>query len=313
MTEVNTVRVIAFPGAPNLPVFAAIENGDFAALGLDVALSLTGSSIEQAERTARDEFDIVFTAFDNVVAYNEGQGAAAPGLDPGYVAIAGATRLDLAVVTARDIDGFAQLAGRKVALDAPTTGFAFAFYDMCAANGIGRDAYSVEAVGAAPQRWEALKFGACDATLLIEPFTSIAERAGFHVLKRSTEAYAHYQGGVIAARRGFLKARPDLVERFLRGYLAGLRWVRAPENRQAAEALLARRMPQIQPAAIATVMNSLLSPETGLTPDARFLDEGAKQVLALRNAHGGAAPVGDYARYVDLSRLDAVLTEETVE
>lgn len=313
MTELNTVRIIAFPGAPNLPVFAAMRNGDFTEIGLDVTLELTASSIEQAERTARDEFDIIFTAFDNVVAYNEGQGAAAEGVDPGYVAIAGATRLDLAVVTGKEIVDFAALAGRKVALDAPTTGFAFAFYDMCARNGIARDAYSVDAVGAAPQRWEALKAGLYDATLLIEPFTSIAKNAGFNVLQRSTEAYAHYQGGVIAARRGFLERHPDLVAWFLRGYMAGLRWSLRPENRLAAQDLLASKMPQIQPAAMNFVMNSLLSPDTGLTPEARFLDQGAQQVLALRNAYGNAAPVNSYARYVDLSHLNAVLTGENVE
>lgn len=310
MNATETVRCIAFPGAPNLPVFAALETGIFEKLGLDVQLSLTGSSIEQAERTAKGEFDIIFTAFDNVVAYNEGQGATAPGLDPEYVAIAGATRLDLAVVAAKDITGFDQLAGKVMGLDAPKTGFAFAFYDMCAANGVSPSDYKIKAIGAAPQRWEALKAGECAATLLIEPFTSIAEKSGFTVLKRSTDAYADYQGGVIAARRGYLSAQRETVGRFLQGYLQGLDYVLDPANQAAATETLAKRMPAIQPAAIPAVMKSLLSPKTGLTPGAGFTETGARQVLELRNTYGGGARLTDHSRYVDLSVLDAVTVKE---
>ena len=78
-TKTN-IRIIAFPGAPNLPTFAATEQGFFADENLSVDLTLTGSSVEQAQRTAAGEFDIVFTAFDNVVAYGEGQGAAGAGV-----------------------------------------------------------------------------------------------------------------------------------------------------------------------------------------------------------------------------------------
>ena len=54
----SPLRVIAFPGAPNLPTFAAIEHGRFQARGFDVELELTPSSIYQAEKTAAGEFDI---------------------------------------------------------------------------------------------------------------------------------------------------------------------------------------------------------------------------------------------------------------
>ena len=37
------IRVIAFPGAPNLPTFAAIEHDRFAERGFEVNLELTPS------------------------------------------------------------------------------------------------------------------------------------------------------------------------------------------------------------------------------------------------------------------------------
>jgi hypothetical protein len=71
------IRVIAFPGAPNLPTFAAVAQGFFCR-----ARSVGSRSQPRRARSFRrrrsppGEFEIAFTAFDNVVAYSEGQGAA---------------------------------------------------------------------------------------------------------------------------------------------------------------------------------------------------------------------------------------------
>ena len=186
MSDLKPVRIIAFPGAPNLPTFAAIEQGYFAEEGLAVELALTASSVAQAERTAAGEFDIVFTAFDNVVAYGEGQGAAAGGIDPDYVVLMGATQLELAVVAAPEVKTYADLKGRSIALDALTTGFAFVLFDMMEKSGLSRDDVTFAAVGATPQRWQSVKAGDHAATLTIEPFTSIARRSGFNVLDVSS-------------------------------------------------------------------------------------------------------------------------------
>src|SRR5687768_1514120 len=110
----KTIRVIAFPGAPNLPTFAAIEHGFFHEQGLAVELSTTPSSVFQAQKIAAGEFDIAFTAFDNVVAYSEGQGAPDGG-NPDYCVIMGATQLELSFVGAPEIKTYQDLKGRSIA------------------------------------------------------------------------------------------------------------------------------------------------------------------------------------------------------
>ncbi|TCL71212.1 ABC transporter substrate-binding protein [Rhizobium sp. BK251] len=304
----TNVRVIAFPGAPNLPTFAAVEKGFFSEEDLTVELALTPSSVAQAEKTAAGEFDIVFTAFDNVVAYNEGQGATAVGVNPDYVVLMGATQLELAIVTAPDVTDYSALKGRSVALDALSTGFAFVLFEMMARSGLKRDDVTFAAVGATPQRWQAVKAGEHAATLTIEPFTSIAKRSGFNVLDVSSNHFASYQGGVVAARRAFARENPETVRAFIRGYLKGLAWTLDPANREAAEQLLQSRMTEIQPAAVASVMNSLLSPRSGLTPGAKILPEGMRQVLELRSRYGtGQAPLTDTTKYLDLSHYETVV------
>lgn len=302
----KTVRVIAFPGAPNLPTFAALAQGYFAQDGLDVEVELTPSSIYQAQKTAAGEFDIVFTAFDNVVAYGEGQGAAGPDIDPAYRVIAGATQLELSFVVAPDVRSFDDLKGRTIALDALTTGFAFVLYDMMAEAGLDLDEVTLEAIGATPQRWQSVKAGETVGTLTIEPFTSIAERNGFHVLDRSTRIYDCYQGGVVTARADYLQAEPETVTAFLRAYLKGLAWVLDPANAETAKALLLDKMPAIQPQAAPAVMKSLGSPKSGLTPGADILPDGMAKVLDLRSRFGtGDAPLTDHEKYLDLSCLAA--------
>src|SRR3954465_2603185 len=119
----TTIRVIAFPGAPNLPTFAAVAHGFFRAQGLAVEVSTTPSSVFQAQKIAAGEFDIAFTAFDNVVAYCEGQGAPDGG-HPDYAVIMGATQLELGFVVAPEIKSYPDLKGKSIALDALSTGFA---------------------------------------------------------------------------------------------------------------------------------------------------------------------------------------------
>ena len=296
------VSVIAFPGAPNLPVFAAQEQGWFAEAGLDLAFETTPSSVHQFEQFGRGAFDIAFTAFDNVVAYDEGQGAVALDPRPDFRAVFGATQLALSLVVSPDIASVEDLRGKSLALDAVGTGFAFVLYGMLEQQGLKRGDYEVAPVGATPERWQSVKDGRHAGTITIEPFTSIARANGFPTLLTSGDFYPGYQGGVIAVRADWAEANRDTVRHFLKVYHRGLAWVLDPANREAGAALLQARMPAIQPRAIAAVMASLLSPDSGLTPDGAISAEGAAQVLALRTTYGkGEAPLTDVARYLDLS------------
>ncbi|MEE8084686.1 MAG: ABC transporter substrate-binding protein, partial [Alphaproteobacteria bacterium] len=73
MTEIaKPIELICFPGAPNLPIFAAEDLGAFEDAGLIVNLSTTPSSAYQAEHLIDGTFQMAGTAFDNIVAYQEG-------------------------------------------------------------------------------------------------------------------------------------------------------------------------------------------------------------------------------------------------
>lgn len=301
MSSLVPIRVIAFPGAPNLPVFAALEHGDFAAEGVSVSLQTTPSSVYQIEKFHAGEFDIAFTAFDNIVAYHEGMGAVP--LDASdFRVIMGATQVELSGITQPDIKSADRLRGKTLALDAVGTGFAFVLYAMLEKLGLSQEDYERIPVGATPERWKSVKEGVHAGTITIEPFTSLAVSAGFNVLCKSTDTFPAYQGGIVAARQGWAKQNAEAVTGFIRGYLKGLAWTQTPENRAAGAALLQAKMPEIKPGVVDAVMNSLLSPRSGLTPRADILRDGMQTVLDLRSRYGAKGKVlHGIDKYLDLS------------
>ena len=305
--SLQDIRVIAFPGAPNLPVFAAMELGFFAENGLSIDLATTPSSVFQFEKFAAGEFEIAMTAYDNVVAYSEGLGAVQVAADFDPRIVMGATQIALSFVTQPDVKTYADIKGRTLALDALATGFAFVLYEMLADGGLTPEDYTRVPVGATPKRWESVRDGEHAGTLTIEPFTSIARAQGFNVLDDSSRLYPDYQGGVVAVRSDWAAGNGDAVRGSIKGYLKGLDWALDPQNAEAASALLLKTMPAIKPGVVGAVMKSLLSPKSGLTPKGAILREGMNTVLALRTKHGKAgAELSDIDKYLDLSFYNEV-------
>jgi len=303
-----SIKIIAFPGAPNLPVFAAIEHGFFDKHGVHVSLTTTPSSVYQIQAFHAGEFDLAFTAFDNIVAYQEGQGAAQLEGASDFCVVMGATQVELSAVMSAEIQTAQDITGKSLALDAVGTGFAFVLYDMLEQLGLQLEDYHRVPVGATPERWQSVKDGQHVGTITIEPFTSIAKAAGFHVLRQSTESFPVYQGGIVAARREWAQQHSVAVQSFIKGYLEGLAWTLEDNNASQAQALLMREMPEIKAGVVGAVMKSLTSPRSGLTPYAAVLPEGMKVVLKLRSKYGRDKTVlNDIDKYLDLSHYHAAL------
>ena len=83
------LRVNVFPGGFNWPLFAGIQKNFFDREAVAIELQATTGSVAQMTGLAAGEFDIAMTAFDNVVAYVEGQGEAPIGPQPGFFAFLG--------------------------------------------------------------------------------------------------------------------------------------------------------------------------------------------------------------------------------
>lgn len=303
----DTIELISFPGTGNLPFFAGSEKGLYAARGVAVNLETTPSSMYQAQHLVAGKFQLGCTACDNVVAYQEGCGEVALDREPDLFMIMGATQIEVSFVVAPDIESYADLKGRRLALDALATGFAFALYHMLDQAGLASDDYEMVSVGATPLRWDAVRNGEYAGTLLIEPFTGMARAAGYRVLG-STLDFDNYPGQVFTASRAWAAANRATLVNFIRGHLDAVDWVRDPANRDEAADMLARNMPAMKPPAIGPAIAKLTDPKTGLIPECRLDYEGLKTVLSLRSRY---APQGlqltDPDKYIDLSYYEEAL------
>src|SRR5437868_6694379 len=126
----SRLRVNVFPGGFNWPLFVAIEKGWFTSEGIDVSVQATVGSMAQMTDLEAGRCEIAMTGFDNVVAYVEGQGEAPIGAQPEFFAFIGSDDSFLRLVAKPEISSVADLRGDKVTVDAATTGYAFALFDM---------------------------------------------------------------------------------------------------------------------------------------------------------------------------------------
>jgi len=279
------VSVIVFPGGFNWPIWIAQDKGYFAAGGIDVVLTPTPNSVFQLTNLIDGKFDIAMTAVDNVIAYMEGQGEAKTESKPDLIVFMGGDNGFLSLVGVPEVKTIADLKGRTVSVDALTTGYAFVLLDLLKRAGLTQADYKIEKAGGVLARWDALKEKKHDATMLITPFDIFAKMAGLNVLQYAIDVYGHYQGLTGAARREWAASNPNLVEAYIRGYIAGVDFLREPRNKDYAIAVLRKNLPQMaEPVAMQSY--AAMTGPMGFTPKAELDLDGVRRVLALRSEYG---------------------------
>ena len=250
-----------------------------------MVLTPTPNSVFQLTNLIDGKFDIAMTAIDNVIAYMEGQGEARTETKPDLIVFMGGDNGFLSLVSVPEIKNTADLKGRIVSVDALTTGYAFVLLDLLKRCGLSQADYRVEKAGGVLERWEALKQKKHDATMLITPFDIFARMAGLNVLLYAIDVYEHYQGLIGAARREWAARNPKLVEAYIRGYIAGVDFLREPRNKDYACAVLRKHLPQM-PEQVAVQSHAVMTGPAGFTPKAELDLDGVRRVLALRSEHG---------------------------
>ena len=275
----QTLRLGIF--SANVVADWAQQHGVFAAHDLAVEQLPVASSPAQFASLTAGEYDAVLTSPDNVATYvlNEGNPLG--------------RRLDLQILRAVDrggrlslvggpgVDSVEALAGRRFAVDVPTSGFAFVGFALLRRAGLeaGRD-YEVVTAGATPRRRQLLAAGEFEATLLNAGHEARAVRAGAHVLGVVSDVVRPYLGTVLATRTDIdtpaLLAAWDDAERA----------VLAPENRADVTALLATQ-PDTDAGIAAQMYETLLDPLHGLCAGGEVEPAAVEAVLRLRADQGG--------------------------
>ena len=291
----SVIGVNAFPNAKALPLHAGIAKGIFARHGLRIDLELTEGATVQRQSFAAGKFQIVHSAIDNAVYNIE------------------VSKLDNVVLSGGDqgmneffvqgiITSFADLRGRTLTVDAPNTAYALQLKKILAQHGLKEGEYVIKPVGAGVFRLKAMLEDKSNAGGILNlPFTVQAEEAGMRSLGRTTDMLGPYQGAGAYAMRSWAENNRATVERYLAAYIESLRFVRDPANKPENIALLMAKLSLPMKVAERTYQ-LLLDPEFGFTPDAKFLPDGYRNLMALRaEIESRQATPNTGAGYLDLS------------
>jgi ABC-type nitrate/sulfonate/bicarbonate transport system substrate-binding protein len=155
-TDATHLKVIVFPNTIQLPLYVGDALGIFADHNLAIERTIMPTSTFQITRLAAGEFDIAIGAVDNIVAYQEGQGAEIL-KDPDLFAFMGVARMNLQLVVQPDIQSYADLKGKTLAVDVVSSGFVSVLRRMLELGGLGLNDYELVPVGT--KRWETWKAG----------------------------------------------------------------------------------------------------------------------------------------------------------
>jgi ABC-type nitrate/sulfonate/bicarbonate transport system substrate-binding protein len=287
------------------PIWAAQKQGYFDKHGLAVKIVYTQNSTSQMVGLIKGEFDMVNTALDNVIAYSEGEGAAEAPKEADLVAFIGGNNGTLTLIAQPEIKSVAELKGKDLAVDSPSTGFSFVLREILAQNGLKDGDYKLVQFGNTGARWKALQGKQAVAALLTPPVSQIAVAQGFSNIATAADALGGYQGIVSAARRDWIKNNPDSVVAFIRAYREGQEWLLTPDNKQQALELLIEQIPDTPRALAENTYELLVANPRGFDPGGKIDAAGAKRVLDLRRRYGPQGKtVMDIGRFVDESYFE---------
>jgi ABC-type nitrate/sulfonate/bicarbonate transport system substrate-binding protein len=298
----RTLELIAFGGGGNWPMWAAEDKGLFAKNSLAVKLSFTPNSVEQIRNLMSGKYDLGTTAYDNVVAYQEGQGETELATQPDLFAFMGGYSGSLRFVTQPDIKTYAALKGKTVGVDAATTGFAFILYKLAAMNGLSMSDYKVEKLGGTPARVQALMEGKIAGTMISSPSELLPESKGYTRLGDTTATFGPYQASVGVARRAWAEKHGEELVAFIRSYVAAMDWLQDPANRDEAVAIYMKHIPNAPKPAAQKAYETMFAPNEGFQKKAKLDLEGCRTVLKLRSEFAKPQKnLTDPVKYIDES------------
>lgn len=282
-------------GLNSWPLYVAQSKRLFQRQGIDVEVTLTGSSAKQLDQLKAGRYDIGFQQSDHVVS----------GVESGtdlFIFMALSHAPELSLVVAPGVHSFADLKGKDIAVDGARSGYALTLRRLLAEKGLGGGDYAFREIGGSQERYNALKNGVAAASLLNPPFDRNLFAAGFGSLGSTREYLPTYPGSIAAARRSWAKRNEKELIAFIRGFNAAHAWLQDPANKSEAIHILLARL-NIDAKMAAKAFDRFVN-----RPLPSITAEGLRQVIEMVwDAEGLKPPTGAPCKYLDLSYLERAM------
>lgn len=180
---------------------------------LDVRDVMTPSSTAQHRDLDTGRVDLAITSIDNLLVWNAQNTVST---NAGIVQVAQIeTTTDLALIARSGLPPLSTVEELRLAVDATSNGFAVVAYAMLARLGVTPNHYAALPVGGVRDRYDALRAGTADITLVAPPLDALGVEQGMTVLSRIADLEPAYPGlGVVTRRDRF--TNDDTIGRYLR-------------------------------------------------------------------------------------------------
>jgi ABC-type nitrate/sulfonate/bicarbonate transport system substrate-binding protein len=158
-----------------------------------------------------------------IIAYLEGaQGKIIGGVN---------NRLPYGFVTRASITSPAQLKGKRIGISRFGSTDDFAVKLALAQFGLHpKSDVNITQVGGAATRLTALQAGSIDAAVLTLGLVQMAQKSGLNLLLDFIEKDIEYQQVALIGREDILKTRGEVVRRFMKAYLSGIRYYKTQKE-----------------------------------------------------------------------------------
>ena len=269
----------------SLPMLAAIANHFFAKENLAVDYAQFVSSRPTFIQVDQREIEFIISSMDNAINYQLNPGNPAGRILDNVIVGAHDLGLGLALVAAPGHPTAESLRHQRIGVDVPHSGFGLPAEKIMLNNGLvsGTD-YTLVSAGSTPARFQGLLDGQWEAAIINAEGVVRARELGLPVIGVVADVVRPYQGGVVAANRGWLNNNPETAVRFLRAFIRGMTWVFDRRHRDATIRLLVDQ--ETTPEIAAKIYDLNIAPD-GLARRAALSPAGFRNVLELRDEFNG--------------------------
>jgi len=194
-------------------------------------------------------------------------------------------RLDYLFIARPTIKSGEDLKGKKVAIGTPAGSASLATYVSLDHLGLipRRDNIVLIGVGGVPDRMNALRSGAVEATSLNPEIGQVVVSEGYRVLVDLVKENVAFQSSGVVVARNLLKTNPQLVENIARATVEGVAFIHKPANKEIVLKSLGRNLRLSKPDQMEKAYHTLI----GALPKKPCPSvEGMTAVIKLMGQHG---------------------------
>jgi ABC-type nitrate/sulfonate/bicarbonate transport system substrate-binding protein len=299
MPAKDLIKIVGFE--KDVTLWVAETRGFLADSGIDITFDLTPNSTEEILGLVEGRWDIAFDNGDNVVGWDEGQGADGKVHDL-FIFMGGAQELTQGLFTNSDIKEISALKGKTLGVDASATGFAVVLRHILLRHDLVFDCdYSLKEIGSSRMRLCELVAGNIAGAMLNPRYVAAAGPITLRQLAAGKDYADPFPARVGLATRQWADSHRPLLVKFIRSMIKAVDWTLNSNNKRKIIEIMQTRIERSAHQAEADYQR-LFEPSAGLKTRCAFNSDSLRTILEMRlNLGMMKSPLPSFEKYYDSS------------